>query len=69
MLKMMDDARVIKSIHLADEGIFIGGSGVESIIPYHEDGEMSPVVWFAIYMRGEIKRRVNGKFVESVVYV
>ena len=62
-----EDERQIKSIHLAKEGIFIGGD-VDAIVAYSENGEMSLVVWFAIYSGGKITRRVNGKFVESVVY-
>lgn len=64
---IIEDKRKIKSIHLAEEGIFVGGE-VGEIVAYNENGEMAAVVWFAIYSNGEIIRRVNGKFVESVVY-
>lgn len=67
MIITEEDKRQIKSIHLAREGIFVG-NGVESIVAYYENGEMAAVVWFAVYSGGEIIRRVNGKFVESVVY-
>lgn len=65
---IMEDERQIKSIHLAQEGIFIG-LDVDAIVPYYENGEMAAVIWFAIYSGDKIVRRVNGKFVESVVYV
>lgn len=65
---IIEDERQIKSIHLAKEGIFIGGE-IDAIVAYNENGEMAAVVWFAIYSGGKIIRRVNGKFVESVVYV
>ena len=67
MDNIIQDKRKIKSIHLANEGVFVN-SWVEEIIPYQENGEMSTVIWFAIYSGGKIFRRVNGTFVESVVY-
>ena len=75
MDNIIQDKRKIKSIHLAQEGIFVNswiarevGWWVEEIVPYHENGEMAPVIWFAIYSGGKIVRRVNGAFVESVAY-
>ena len=38
------------------------------IIPYHENGEMAAVVWFAIEKNGEIISRVNSKYVQVIDY-
>ena len=38
------------------------------IIAYHENGDMAPVVWFAIYRYDEIVARVNGKYVQLIDY-
>lgn len=63
----IEDKRQITSIHLAREGIFVGGD-IEKIVAYNENGQMTHVIWFAIYSNGRIVRRVNGVFVESVIY-
>lgn len=40
------------------------------IIPYHENGEMAPVIWFAIVDEdGNTEFRINGKYVEILRYV
>lgn len=65
---ILEDANEIKSIHTSQEGIFVNGVDITSIIPYTESGEMAVVIWFAIYCDEKIVRRVNGSFVESVVY-
>lgn len=45
------------------------GSPVTAIVPYSEDGEMAPVIWFAIYTGGDLpSQRVQGKFVETITY-
>jgi len=64
----IEDKREIKSIHTTHEGYFIGFANTK-IVPYHENGEMASVVWFAIYEGEKIIRRVNGSLVESIVYV
>ena len=38
------------------------------IIPYHENGEMAPIVWFAIERDGKIVSRVNSKYVQVIEY-
>ena len=67
-MNIIEDERPIKSIHTANEGIFAGLNGVDEIVPYPENGQMAVVVWFAVYFDGNLVRRVNGAFVESVVY-
>ena len=62
-----EDRRKIDALYLAQSALFVG-DGVDKIVPYYENGEMSPVLWFAIYLNGTIIRRVNSKFVESVRY-
>ena len=64
-MNIIEDDRPIKSIHLANEGIFVGFE-VDEITPYPENGQMA--VWFVIYFNGKLVRRVNGALVESVVY-
>ena len=43
--------------------------GYTKIVPYHENGEMSPVVWFAILKDNMIVSRVNSKYVQCIDYV
>lgn len=66
----MGDPRPVKTLNgdrltLAS----VGRDGVTRIEAYREPGEMSHVVWFAIYCgEGPPKRRVNGRYVSEVVY-
>lgn len=41
---------------------------VTKIVPYHENGEMATVVWFAIYHNDKIIGRINGKHVIEIIY-
>jgi hypothetical protein len=72
---IIEDKRPIVSIGLADEYVSVNGYAdvgitqiIDNIVPYYENGEMAGVIWFAIYSEGDIVRRVNGKFVESIYY-
>ena len=39
------------------------------IEPYFENGEMAPVVWFAVYTGGEEPiERLHSRYVSSVIY-
>jgi hypothetical protein len=72
MIKQIyDDNRSISHIVFEDESVLSVSeqSGVEKIVPYNENGEMAPIVWFAIYAKGEIVQRVNSKYICAVVYV
>jgi len=69
--KMNEDARPIKSLHWHDaEGscVVVGSNGVTAIRHYYENGQLAGVPWFAIYFGDEIGSRVNGMYVDSVVY-
>ena len=69
---MYDDSRKIKSLIYPDSdgvtSVDESGNGIEKIVPYYENGEMAPVVWFAIYLNGKVAERINGKYVGSVIY-
>lgn len=71
MKTIADDIRPIISISTYGESGFywsISDAGTTKIEPYHESGEMSDVVWFAIYGDRGVVRRVNGKFVDCIRY-
>lgn len=58
---IVEDTRPIK--YLSDDenqfDIFcVGREGVTKIVPYHENGQMAPVVWFAIYKEDFLWQRI-----------
>lgn len=87
-IRMIDDPRPITMITFPFQepdqpGITIGcklyGQDVTKIVAYEEAGEMSHVLWYAIYGRHkltegitfgeeEIIYRIQGKYIESVGY-
>ena len=70
MNKIMQDDRKIETLDFADGiSISIVGGTVDEIIPYEENGEMAPVVWFACVKDSEIVSRYNAKYVEGIIYV
>lgn len=67
--RIRDDARIITALHMGDTSIHreIGGE----IVAYEENGEMSPVIWFAVFhSRSDTGpcARVNSKYVQIVEY-
>lgn len=50
-----------------DAGYSVGVNGVSLIEPYYENGQMSPVAWFAVYIGSFIIARVPAHMV-FVVY-
>jgi len=67
---LLDDQRKIEQIVLADGEIYVSGIGLEqSIRICSVNGEMAPVCWFEILdPDGNVLRRINGKYVTTVVY-
>lgn len=72
MKNIYEDKREIKFISHDSENCSwvyeIGKSGVEKILPYQENGEMAPVLWFSVFKNNEIFIRLNGKYVTHVAY-
>lgn len=48
--------------------ITVGLHGVTQIVAYEENGEMAPILWFAIYESENMTGRVNGRFVSGISY-
>ena len=72
MKSIMEDERKIKELVFPGPGensISVGGGLVDEIIPYVENGEMAPVIWFAGLFEGEILYRYNSKYVDTISYV
>lgn len=46
----------------------VGRGGITAIRYYEETGQGAMVPWFAIYIGDAIKTRINGAFVERVIY-
>jgi len=38
------------------------------IIPYFENGQLSPIVWFELKKNNGIEARINGTYVQEVIY-
>ena len=69
MTKTIDDKRPIKRIHFPDGGsIGVNRQCIEKIEPYHENGQMAPILWFAIYKKGKIFQRLNSAHIEGIEY-
>lgn len=69
-----NDEREIERIeiftqHSMDIVSYTKRDGYTKIVPYHENGEMSPVVWFAVLKNDKVVSRVNSKYVQCVDYV
>ena len=66
MKTIMEDGREIVSLNVGQETTY---AGLGKITPYHENGEMAAVVWFAVYDKdNQLIRRINGSHVESIKY-
>jgi len=68
--QIIKDTRPISYLKLGAE-MFVDVSEEDNaaIVPYFESGQMSPVVWFAVYdQQGEIIMRINGATVYAVGY-
>jgi len=50
-----------------DAGYSVGVNGVSRIEPYHENGEMAPVAWLAVFIGDTIIARVPARMV-FIVY-
>jgi len=71
VMKMLQDTRVIESIWLSaryDLNWTIGKSKVDKIEVYGEPSQGAFVPWFAIWIDGEVRVRVNAAKIESIVY-
>jgi len=69
---MLHDTRAIDSIWLPGKeqvNWTVGQGGVSRIEVYGEPGQRALTPWFAIWIDGEIRVRVNAAAVETVVYV
>jgi hypothetical protein len=68
---IIDDDREILSIWTHHDAGFrtrsVGG-GYDKIVPYHENGQMAPVLWFAVYKGDKIAHKVNGARIQNVNY-
>ena len=63
----MEDKRKIRFLHLLDGSMLISEDW--KIVPYHENGEMSAVIWFAhININGEIMKRIHRNAVKEIEY-
>lgn len=64
-----DDKREIDSIEFPDgEYYSVKNKLIDAIKPYNENGEMAPILWFAVYENGKIMHRVNSKYITVVNY-
>jgi len=68
MSNIIEDERLIKELHFSNTYPITRTGNIHVIKPYHENGEMAPVVWFEIIEGGIITRRVNSKYVQEIVY-
>jgi len=59
---IMEDDRPIRGIWFEDGGEYNTKGGF-TIRPYQENGEMAPVVWFAVYKGDFLHTRVPGRMV------
>ena len=72
--QILDDEREISTLCTHGEAgfcYFLGGHNMDSatkIVPYTENGQLAPVIWFAIYKGNRICARVNGAMVEVIKY-
>jgi hypothetical protein len=68
--RTIDDERPIKGVYFDDcrEGVTVGHAGTTAIVPYYENGEMAPVVWFAVYKGKHLHARLNAAQMCEVVY-
>lgn len=69
--EMLEDGRPIVALIMSDDKQLWGGSCAActmKIVAYEENGEMAPVVWFAVYRDGRLDSRINSKYVKEVQY-
>ena len=69
--RIITDKRKIKSawIDAPDEtGATVGYSGVTSIKPYEENGEMAAVTWLAVYKDDALVKRLNTAHMAEITY-
>lgn len=64
---IMSDEKRIKLLVL-DDGTLIENYPDMSIIPYDENGQMAAVVWFRVEKNGDVTQRINGAYVQQIIY-
>jgi len=65
---LLEDDREIAAVTLSDDCIFkVDTFGITKIEAYRE-GQYCCVPWFAVWVDGKLRWRINGARVESVVY-
>ena len=68
-MRIAKDSREIKCLTLPDDiTITVGHHGVTKIQVYDECGQGAYVPWFKVWEGHRLDRRVNGAYVEQVVY-
>ena len=67
MKDIKSDERRIRLLILGNGKIIENHPGME-IIPYFENGQLSPVVWFGLKKNNGIEARINGTYVQEVIY-
>lgn len=74
MENIMEDKRPIKRITIhsnepeGEASYIVDPRWYDEIKPYHENGEMASVVWFAIYKDNAMVSRVNSRYVDAISY-
>ena len=73
-MKTIEDNRKIESIYrdggYEDNWCYsIKEKYCDEIIPYHENGEMAPIVWFKLIKDGTIIHRINMQHTTGIKYV
>lgn len=68
--RIIKDDRPIIALHLTGSNrVFTIGRSVKAIVPYEENGQMAPVVWFAIIAEdGSARYRIPATDVMTVEY-
>jgi len=67
MKNIISEEKRIKMLVLND-GTLIENCSDMSILPYNENGQMAPVVWFKVRKKGVMIQRVNGTYVQQIIY-
>ena len=72
METIIEDKREITGLLTMNGWTYLSDSGmsfdVTKIVPYHENGQMAPIVWFALYNNEKIIGRINGGHVIEIKY-
>ena len=64
---IQSDKRRIRLLILGNGKVIENHPGME-IIPYFENGQLSPVVWFELKKNNGIEARINGTYVQQIIY-